>query len=539
MAQFDFLVIGSGIAGLSYAAKLARHFEGNEEVSIAVITKVQADETNTKYAQGGIAAVWAEGDTFEKHIEDTMDAGDGINKRTIVEIVVREGPERIQELIDYGTRFDKESDGDYDLAKEGGHSDHRILHFKDITGYEIERALLEEVKRHQNIQLFTHYYAVELITQHHLGETVYRYREDIKCFGAYVLDLKTGAVEKFLAKTTLVATGGIGNIYQSTTNPTIATGDGIAMAYRSKGICDNMEFIQFHPTSLFQPGKKPSFLISEAVRGFGGILKHADGSTFMEFYDDRLSLAPRDIVARAIDSEMKTHGVEHVYLDVRHLDYEKFLEHFPNINQYCLNIGIDVRRDMIPVVPAQHYMCGGIKVDEWGKTNIQFLYAVGECSATGLHGANRLASNSLLEAAVFGHRAYLDTIENYENAIIPEGIPDWDDSGTSHPEEQVLVTEMTRELNSIMSNYVGIVRTNRRMKRAYDRLQLLHEEHEQLYRESKVSVAICELRNMITVSYLVIKMAMARRENVGLHYNLDNIRPEKPKEKLETVLPLR
>lgn len=538
MPQFDFLVIGSGIAGLSYAAKLARHFEGNEEISIAVITKVQADETNTKYAQGGIAAVWAVGDTFEKHIDDTMDAGDGINKRNIVEIVVKEGPERIQELIDYGTRFDKESDGDYDLAKEGGHSDHRILHFKDITGYEIERALLEEVKRHQNIQIFTHYYAVELITQHHLGETVYRYREDIKCFGAYVLNLKTGAVEKFLAKTTLVATGGIGNIYQSTTNPTIATGDGIAMAYRSKGICDNMEFIQFHPTSLYQPGKKPSFLISEAVRGFGGILKHADGSTFMELYDERLSLAPRDIVARAIDSEMKTHGVEHVYLDVRHLDYEKFLEHFPNINQYCLSIGIDVRHDMIPVVPAQHYMCGGVKVDEWGKTNIQFLYAVGECSATGLHGANRLASNSLLEAAVFGHRAYLDTIQNYEKAIIPEGIPAWDDSGTTHPEEQVLVTEMTRELNSIMSNYVGIVRTNRRMKRAYDRLQLLHEEHEQLYRESKVSVAICELRNMITVSYLVIKMAMARRENVGLHYNLDNIKPEKLKDKSETILPL-
>ncbi|GHB55037.1 L-aspartate oxidase [Persicitalea jodogahamensis] len=534
MPKFDFLVIGSGIAGLSYAAKLARHFEGKEKVSIAVITKVQADETNTKYAQGGIAAVWAESDSFEKHIGDTMDAGDGINKREIVEIVVEEGPDRIQELIDYGTRFDKEEDGDYDLAKEGGHSDHRILHFKDITGAEIERALLSEVRRHKNIEIFTHYYAVEFLTQHHLGETVYRYREDIKCFGAYVLNLETSRVEKFLAKTTLVATGGVGNIYQSTTNPTIATGDGIAMAYRSKGICDNMEFIQFHPTSLFQPGKKPSFLISEAVRGFGGILKHADGSTFMDKYDERLSLAPRDIVARAIDSEMKTHGVEHVYLDVRHLDYEEFLKHFPNINQYCLNIGIDVRKDMIPVVPAQHYMCGGIKTNEWGQTNIQFLYAVGECSATGLHGANRLASNSLLEAAVFGHRAYLSTIEYYEKAVIPEGIPEWDDSGTSHPEEQVLVTEMTRELNSIMSNYVGIVRTNRRMKRAYDRLQLLHEEHEQLYRESKVSVAICELRNMITVSYLIIKMAMARRENVGLHYNLDNIKPEK----LEPVLPL-
>lgn len=524
MPQFDFLIIGSGIAGLSYAAKLARHYEGKQSVSIAVITKVQADETNTKYAQGGIAAVWAASDSFEKHIDDTMDAGDGINKRSVVEIVVKEGPERIRELIDYGTRFDKEEDGDYDLAKEGGHSDHRILHYKDVTGAEIERALLAEIERHPNIQLLTHYYAVELITQHHLGETVYRYREDIKCFGAYVLNRQTGHVEKFVAKTTLVATGGIGNIYQSTTNPTIATGDGIAMVYRAKGICDNMEFIQFHPTSLYQPGKKPSFLISEAVRGFGGILKHADGSTFMEHYDERLSLAPRDIVARAIDSEMKRRGVEHVYLDVRHLDYDRFVEHFPNITSYCKSVGVDVRTDMIPVVPAQHYMCGGIKVNEWGQTNIQFLYAVGECAATGLHGANRLASNSLLEAAVFGHRAYLSTLKHIQDAILPDYIPDWDDSGTTHPEENVLVTEMTRELNSIMSNYVGIVRTNRRMKRAYDRLELLHEEHEQLYRESKISVPICELRNMITVSYLVLKMAMARRENLGLHFNLDNVK---------------
>jgi L-aspartate oxidase len=525
MPQFDFLIIGSGIAGLSYAAKLARHFENSQEpVSIAVITKVQADETNTKYAQGGIAAVWAESDSFEKHIHDTIDAGDGVNKSNIVEIVVKEAPERIQELIDYGTRFDKEPEGNYDLAKEGGHSDNRILHFKDITGSEIERALLEEVKRHKNITVFTHYYAVELITQHHLGETVYRYREDIKCFGAYVLNRRSGKVEKFLAKTTMLATGGIGNIYQSTTNPTIATGDGIAMAYRAKGLCDNMEFIQFHPTSLYQPGKKPSFLISEAVRGFGGILKHADGTTFMEHYDSRLSLAPRDIVARAIDSEMKKNGVDHVYLDVRHCDYAKFLEHFPNITQYCLDAGIDVRTDMIPVVPAQHYMCGGIRVNEWGKTNINFLYAVGECACTGLHGANRLASNSLLEAVVFGHRAYESTLEGIAQAIIPDNLPEWDDSGTTHPEENVLVTEMTRELNSIMSNYVGIVRTDRRMKRAYDRLELLHQEHEELYRQSKVSVAICELRNMISVSYLIIKMAMARRENIGLHYNADHVK---------------
>lgn len=524
--QHDFLVIGSGIAGLSYAVKLARHFEATQQpVSIAVITKVQADETNTKYAQGGIAAVWDKDDTFEKHVEDTIDAGDGINKRQVVEIVVSEAPERIQELIDYGTRFDRHGDA-YDLAKEGGHSDHRILHFKDITGAEIERALLEEVGRHASIQIFTHFFAVELITQHHLGETVYRYREDIRCFGAYVLNTQTGEVDKFLARTTLLATGGIGNIYQSTTNPTIATGDGIAMAYRAKGLCDNMEFIQFHPTSLFQPGKKPSFLISEAVRGFGGILKNADGSTFMEKYDERLSLAPRDIVARAIDSEMKTRGTDHVYLDVRHLDYEKFIEHFPNITQYCLGIGIDVRKDMIPVVPAQHYLCGGVRVNEWGQTNILFLYAAGECSCTGLHGANRLASNSLLEAVVFAHRAYLSTVENIAQAVMPDNIPDWDDSGTTHPEEQVLVTEMTRELNAIMSNYVGIVRTHRRLRRAYSRVELLYREHEKLYRESKVSVPICELRNMINVSYLVIKMAMARRENVGLHYNLDNLKAQ-------------
>jgi L-aspartate oxidase len=525
--KYDFLVIGSGIAGLSYAVKLARHFdEKKEPVRIAVITKVQADETNTKYAQGGIAAVWSKDDTFQKHIEDTMVAGDSINNKKVVEIVVTEAPERIQELINYGTRFDKEHDGDqYDLAKEGGHSDHRILHFKDITGAEIERALLAEVKSYESIEIFTHFFAIDLITQHHLGETVYRYREDIKCFGAYVLNRQTGEVEKFLAKTTMLATGGIGQIYQSTTNPTVATGDGIAMAYRAKGICDNMEFIQFHPTSLHQPGKKPSFLISEAVRGFGGILKNKDGSTFMENYDERLSLAPRDIVARAIDSEMKRLGVSNVYLDVKHCDYEKFLEHFPNITQYCKDhLGLDIRKDMIPVVPAQHYLCGGVKVNEFGQTNINYLYAAGECSCTGLHGANRLASNSLLEAVVFAHRAFEKTIENIDGAIIPDNIPDWDDSGTSHPEEQVLVTEMTRELESIMSNYVGIVRTNRRLKRAMGRLELLFAEHEELYKQSKVSVPISELRNMIVVSYLVIKMAMARRENLGLHYNLDNVK---------------
>ncbi len=526
--QYDFLVIGSGIAGLSYATKLAIHYEeantpnAARPVRIAVITKVQADETNTKYAQGGIAAVWDEADSFEKHIDDTMIAGDNLSNRHVVEIVVREAPERIQELINYGTRFDKEDDGDYDLAREGGHSDHRILHFKDITGAEIERALLDKAQSMKSIEIFTHYYAVELITRHALGETVHRYDHDNRCFGAYVLNTQTGQVEKFLAKTTLLATGGIGNIYQNTTNPTIATGDGIAMAYRAKAIAKDMEFIQFHPTALYEPGKKPNFLISEAVRGFGGILRNLKGETFMEQYDPRLSLAPRDIVARAIDSEMKKAGAQHMYLDVTHCDYEKFIEHFPNITAYCRDkLGIDIRKDFIPVVPAQHYLCGGVRVDEFGATNIQFLYAVGECSCTGLHGANRLASNSLLEAVVFGHRAYLDTLEKLDKAVVPDTIPDWNDAGTTHPEELVLVTEMKRELESIMSNYVGIVRSNRRLKRAMDRLELIYLEHEELYRQSKVSVPICELRNMIEVSYLVIKMAMARRENTGLHFNID------------------
>lgn len=525
--KFDFLVIGSGIAGLSYATKLAMHFEKqNQPVRIGVITKVQADETNTKYAQGGIAAVWSEEDSFAKHIDDTMIAGDFLSDRHIVEIVVNEGPGRIRELIDYGTRFDKEHDSsDYDLAKEGGHSDYRILHFKDITGAEIERALLEKAHSLTSIEIFTHFYAVELITRHHLGETVHRYDTDNVCFGAYVLNTQTGQVEKFLARTTLLATGGIGNVYQNTTNPNIATGDGIAMAYRAKGICKDMEFIQFHPTALYEPGQKPNFLISEAVRGFGGVLRNLKGETFMENYDPRLSLAPRDVVARAIDSEMKTNGTQHVYLDVTHLDYEKFVAHFPNITAYCRDrLGLDLRKDYIPVVPAQHYLCGGVRVNEWGQTNIQFLYAVGECSCTGLHGANRLASNSLLEAVVFGHRAYLKTVELLEQASLPPDIPDWNDAGTTHPEELVLVTEMKRELESIMSNYVGIVRSNRRLKRAMDRLELLYLEHEELYRQSKVSVPICELRNMIEVAYLVIKMAMSRRENRGLHFNLDHVK---------------
>ncbi len=525
MANYDFIVIGSGIAGLSYAAKLAQYFKDQEiSVKIAIITKTIAEETNTKYAQGGIAAVWNEQDSFEKHIQDTMVAGDFISDPKIVEMVVREAPMRLKELIAYGTDFDRNADGSFDLVKEGGHSDKRILHYKDSTGNEIERALLAKVKSFKSIDFFTHFFAVDLITQHHLGEKITKDTPDKKCFGVYVLNLKTKKIETFLSKNTLLATGGIGQVYQSTTNPNIATGDGIAMAYRAKAFVHGMEFIQFHPTALWNLGNKPSFLISEAVRGHGGILKNQDGSTFMEKYDARLSLAPRDIVARAIDSEMKRLGTENVFLDVTHVPKEELISHFPMIYKHCQQtLGIDMSKEMIPVVPAQHYLCGGIIVDEFGRTNISHLFAAGECSFTGLHGANRLASNSLLEAIVFAHRAFLKSVEEFKNHEIPNGIPNWNDAGTRNPEELILVTEMTRELESIMSNYVGIVRTDRRLKRACDRLELIYLEHEELYRQSKITVPLCELRNMINVAYLIIKHARAQRENKGLHYNLDLI----------------
>lgn len=525
MSTYDFIVIGSGIAGLSYTTKIAQYFQDNNlSVKIAVITKTIAEETNTKYAQGGIAAVWDQDDSFEKHIQDTLVAGDFISDHKVVELVVKEAPDRLKELISYGTDFDRHSDGSFDLVKEGGHSDKRILHYKDSTGNEIERALLAKVKSFRSVDFFTHYFAVDLITQHHLGEKISKDTPDKKCFGVYVLNLKTRKVETFLGKTTLLATGGIGQVYQSTTNPKIATGDGIAMAYRAKAFVQGMEFIQFHPTALYNPGKKPSFLISEAVRGQGGILKNLDESTFMERYDARLSLAPRDIVARAIDSEMKKQGSDHVFLDTRHIPKNEILLHFPMIYQHCLDeLGIDMSTEMIPVVPAQHYLCGGIIVDEFSRTNIRHLFAAGECSFTGLHGANRLASNSLLEAIVFAHRAFQKSVEEFGTQTLPELIPAWNDAGTKHPEEFVLVTEMARELESIMSNYVGIVRSDRRLKRAYDRLELIYLEHEELYKQSRITVPLCELRNMINVAYLIIKHARAQRENKGLHYNLDLI----------------
>lgn len=520
----DFLVIGSGIAGLTYALKTAHQFPDKK---VLVLTKDNSEETNTKYAQGGVAGVWdTANDSFEKHIDDTLIAGDGLCNEKVVEIVVREGVDRIKEIIDWGANFDKDALGNYALGKEGGHSEFRILHYKDVTGMEMERALLEAVKQQPNIEINTHCFVLDIITQHHLGYLVTKATPDIECFGVYVFNLNTKKTEKVLSKVTLLATGGNGAVYRTSTNPAIATGDGIAMVYRAKGRIENMEFIQFHPTALYEQGVKgQAFLITEAVRGDGAILRNGNGEAFMEKYDARKDLAPRDIVARAIDNEMKVTGTEHVWLDCRHMDQKKFLHHFPNINEKCMSIGIDVSRNMIPVAPAAHYSCGGIKTDEWGCTSIKNLYAAGECASTGLHGANRLASNSLLEAMVFAHRAFIhsaDLVTSQTNARLNiDNIPDWRAEGTTAPREMILITQSLKELQLLMSDYVGIVRTNVRLERAMRRLDLLHLETEYLYKSSEVSPQLAQLRNMITVGYLIVKSAQFRHESRGLHYNTD------------------
>lgn len=523
----DFLVIGSGIAGLSFALKAAKHGK------VLIVTKSNEDESNTKYAQGGVAVVVDKSDSFEKHIADTLIAGDGLCDRSVVENVVREGPQRIQEIIQYGTHFDEITEGSFDLAREGGHSEHRILHYKDITGFEIERSLLAKVHASKNITILTHYFAVDLITQHHLGDFVNRNSGDITCYGIYALNTKSHQVEKIMSKVTVMASGGAGHIYSSTTNPVIATGDGIAMVYRAKGKVRNMEFIQFHPTSLHNPGEYPSFLISEAVRGFGGILRRRNGEAFMEEYDKRGSLAPRDIVARAIDNEMKKSGDDYVYLDITHKDKGELLKHFPNIYAKCLSIGIDMTRDLIPVTPAAHYLCGGIMVDASGLSSIKQLYACGECSSTGLHGANRLASNSLLEALIYAHRIYEHAVAGMDQVFLPDAVPDWDDTDTHLSNEDILVTHNLRETQKIMSDYVGIVRSDFRLERALRRLKLLYEETEEFYKNTQLSVQLCELRNVIQVSYIVIKSAMERKESRGLHYTTDY--PAHAKELKDTI----
>ena len=517
--KFDFLVIGSGVAGMSYALQVAESGRGR----VALVCKTNIEEANTAKAQGGVASVTnLEVDNFQKHITDTLIAGDYISDRRAVEQVVTRGPEGIRRLVQWGVNFDRKENGEFDLHREGGHSEFRILHHADDTGFEIQRGLIEAVKQHPNITLLEHHFAVEIITQHHLGVEVTRRTPDIECFGAYVLDPDTHKIDTILSRVTVLATGGIGAVYSSTTNPNIATGDGIAMAYRAKATVQDMEFVQFHPTALFHHGEThPAYLITEAMRGYGGILRLPNGEEFMQKYDRRLSLAPRDIVARAIDKEMKIHGLDHVCLDVTHKDPEETRHHFPNIYAKCQSIGIDITRQYIPVAPCAHYLCGGIKVDLDACSSIKRLYAIGECSCTGLHGGNRLASNSLIEAVVYAEAAANHSLAHLEEYAFNEAVPEWNDEGTMTNEEKVLIAQDIKEVGQIMSNYVGIVRSNLRLKRAWTRLDLLYEETEELFKRVKATPDICELRNMINVGYLITRQALERKESRGLHYTTD------------------
>ena len=514
MKQFDFLVLGSGIAGLTFALKVAPRGR------VAIVTKKDRAESNTNYAQGGIASVTSKEDSFELHVRDTLAAGAGLCKENVVRTIVQEGPARIQELIELGMKFSERDapaeDGgrELDLGKEGGHSKRRILHAKDVTGREIERALLNAAARQPNIQIFENHLAIDLITSQKLGHAGAN-----RCLGAYVFDKKGGRVWTFTAPVTLLATGGCGKVYLYTTNPDIATGDGVAMAYRAGATIADMEFVQFHPTCLFHPQAK-SFLISEAVRGEGGVLKSLEGVEFMDAWHPLKSLAPRDVVARAIDSEMKKSGAKHVWLDITHQPAKFIIERFPNIYQTCLRYGMDITKEPIPVVPAAHYQCGGVVTNVDGETDIAGLYAVGEAACTGLHGANRLASNSLLEALVCAHRA----AEKAGSSAPPKmelNIPLWQSGDAHNPDEMVVVSHNWDEIRRLMWDYVGIVRTNKRLARAQKRIANLQEEIHEYYWNFIVTSDLLELRNIATVAELIVRCAAMRLESRGLHYNLD------------------
>jgi L-aspartate oxidase len=515
MVITNFLVIGSGVAGLTLAVKLASEFPSK---TVTIVTKSNESESNTKYAQGGVAAVFnGEADSFEKHIIDTLQAGDGLCDKKVVEMVITEGPKRLFELMEWGARFDRDASGNVALGREGGHSEDRVLHHKDMTGFEIERALLEKVHGLPNIQLLPHHFAVDIITEHHLLKVK---TDHISSFGAYVLDQVSGNIITLKADTTTIATGGLGQVYGHTTNPSVATGDGIAMAYRAKARIKDMEFIQFHPTALYDGKEGASFLISEAIRGFGALLRNAKGERFMLQYDSRAELASRDIVARAIDSELKKTGDPCVYLDCTHLNINELKIEFPTIYETCQKKGIMLSKDWIPVVPAAHYACGGIEVDLIGRTSVLNLFACGECSRTGLHGANRLASNSLLEALVYAHHIFDYHCKNsFSSSTID--IPNWKDAGVILLEDQKILHKKIRKLQKLMRRYVGILRSSAELQKASKELEKQYVETEALYQKHKLNTSLCELRNMVNVAHMIIDQSIQRTENKGGYYNID------------------
>ncbi len=516
MRQFDFVVVGSGIAGISFALKAARHG------TVAIVTKSRGDESNTKYAQGGVACVTSLEDSFDLHIADTHAAGDGLCDEAAVRTVVTEGPARIRELIEMGVQFDERDlpagGHELDLGKEGGHSKRRVLHSRDITGREIEQKLLDRARENPRITLLENHIGIDLITTGKLGMTT-----GDRCVGLYVLDAKLGRVETLRSDRVVLATGGCGKVYLYTTNPSIATGDGVAMAWRAGATIANMEFVQFHPTCLYHH-KDRSFLISEAVRGEGGRLIDADGREFMSRYHERGALAPRDVVARAIDAEMKRTGHQCVFLDISHKPADFIRERFPTIYSHCLELGIDITREPIPVVPAAHYQCGGVKTDINGRTSVRGLYAIGEVACTGLHGANRLASNSLLEAVVVSHRAHLDALEEFPigkpSPPTPD-LPEWRSGNASDVDEMVVIYHNWDEIRRLMWDYVGIVRTDKRLQRASTRLRNLQREIQEFYWNFKVTAELLELRSLVTVASLIVDSALQRKESRGLHYTLD------------------
>ncbi len=525
--ESDFLVIGSGIAGLTFAIK------ASELGSVSIVTKKKDFESNTNYAQGGIAAVLAPGDSFDTHIADTLTAGAGLCNVMAVETLVKNGPARIRELYDWGTKFslNKKNSGRglFDLGREGGHSHNRIVHARDLTGKVIEQTLLQNIARIKNISVYEDHTAIDLLTEHQLeGAASRRGDGAVHCYGAYILDNTTGAVNTFTARTTFLATGGVGQVYLHTTNPDIATGDGIAMAYRAGALVADLEFIQFHPTSLYSEDfSKPSFLISEAVRGEGAILMNMKGERFMEKLHPLKDLAPRDIVARAIDFELKKSGDRHVFLDISFKRKKFLMRRFPNIFQHCLREGINIAKEPIPVVPAAHYLCGGIVCDLDGRSTIENLYVSGESSCTGVHGANRLASNSLLEGIVFSHRAFIHLKERHrmiKKIRIPR-FPAWNKEGTFDLEEFVLIQHNIESIKKLMWDYVGIVRTDMRLQRAHKRILVLAEEIHNYYKKSTLSSTMVELRNLATVAKLIIKTAKTRKDSIGLHYNSDHPLP--------------